>query len=373
MIKLFKQRTTTTAVVIALSLAGCTRFDTRMQANGDFDYQDVQLVPEYQTGSYSNDEARAQFNVPVLTESQKTGYLTEDVDIRPPTQLIPVIDGVLPAIEQQQQTKIWFHALEQGDNMKAKVWQLLKSYLSENNIDIVSKDESLQKIETAVHTKKVIFGDLISRNVLLRKASYRFSLEERAGGHSAALNVELLSYAEYNDGEPLKFKLTDKSKRNIELRFVNSLLEFAYNEKQAAELQNLDSQPLPIKLGFDENHQTVWIVESEFDDTWRKLPDLLSLLGFEIIEADRNLGYFSVRFTAPDDDYWQENNLNPFELNNAEYNIQLGEMTDESTSILWLDAKKKPLADQKVTDIYLSITDQVRNVLLKKDKQTKAL
>lgn len=372
MIKLFKKRTTTAAVVVALSLTGCTRFDTRMQAKGNFDYQNVRLTPVYQTGQFSTDEARAQFNVPVLTESQiKAGHLTEDVDIRPPTQLIPVIDGVFSA--EQQQTKIWFNASAQDDDMKAKVWLLLESYLAENKIAVVSKDKSLQQIETAVYSKKDIYGSFPSKNEVLRKASYRFTIEEQAGGHSVALNVELLSYSESNDGTALKFILSEKSAKNVELRFVNNLLEFAYNEKQADELKSLDAQPLIIKLGFDDNHQTSWLVENKFADTWRKLPDLLSLLSFEIVEADRNLGYFLVRFSKPGNDYWQENNLNPFELENAEYFIQLGELSAESTSISWLDEDKKPLADQKVTDIYLSITERVRNVLLKKEKQTKVL
>ena len=374
MIKLFKQSTTTAAVLIALSLTGCTRFDTRMQANDDFDYQNVRLVSAYKTGAFSNDEARAQFAVPTLTESQmKVGRLAKDVDIRPPTQLIPVIEGVFLAPEQQQQTKIWFNAFKQDDDMKAKVWLLLESYLAENKFELISKDKSLLQIVTAEHTQKDIYGNFISHNDVLRKSSYRFTLEEQTDGHSIALNIELLSYSEYNDGKALKFTLSDKSAKNIELRFANNLLEFAYHEKQADELNNLDSQPLAIKLGFDDNHQTSWIVENKFADTWRKLPELLSLLHFEIIEADRNLGYFLVRFSEPDIDYWQENNLNPFELKNAEYFIQLGEIAGDSTSLSWLDADKKPLPDQKVTDIYLSITDRVRNVLLKKDQQTKAL
>ena len=374
MIKLFKQRTTTAAVLVALSLAGCTRFETRMQANGDFDYQNVQLVPAYQTGQFSNDEARTQFDMPALTESQiKAGHLTKDVDIRPPTQLIPVIDGVLLAAEQQQQTKIWFNAFKQDDDIKAKVWKLLESYLAENDIELISKDESLQQLETARYTQKSVYGEFANRNEVLKEASYRFTLEEQADGHSVALNVELLSYSEFNDGKRLKFTLADKSKKNIELRFVNNLLEFAYNVKQANELNNLDSQPLAIKLGFDDNHQISWIVENKFSDTWRKLPDLLTLLHFEIIEADQNLGYFLLKFSDPADEYWQENNLNAFELESAEYFIQLGEMAGDSTSISWLDEDKKPLPDQKVTDIYLSITEQVRNVLLQKDKQTKAL
>lgn len=373
MIKLFKQSTTTAAVVVALSLTGCSSFETRMQADGNFDYQNVRLLPVYQSGQFSTDETRAQFDVPVLTQSQiKIGHLTEDVDIRPPTQLIPVIDGVFSAIEQQK-TKIWFNASEQEDDMKAKVWLLLESYLAENKIAIASQDKSLQQIETAVYTQKNIYGSFLSQNEVLRKASYRFTLEEQAGGHSVALNVELLSYSESNDGKPLKFTLSEKSARSVELRFVNNLLEFAYNEKQADELKSVDSQPLIIKLGFDDNHQTSWIVENKFADTWRKLPELLSLLSFEIVEADRNLGYFLVRFSKPGNDYWQENNLNPFKLENAEYFIQLGELSEESTSISWLDEDKKPLADQKVTDIYLSITERVRNVLLKKEKQTNVL
>ncbi len=360
------------ALAISLSLAGCTRFDTRMQANGDFDYQHVQLVPAYQSGPFSTEQARSQFAVPVLTEGQKSGYLNGDVDIRPPTQFIPLIDGVLPAASQQQ-TTIWFNGVAEHDDMQSKVWRLLESYLAANNIAVAAKNDSLQQIETAVHTQKERYGDFISHNEVLRKASYRFTVEKQAGGYGAALNVALLSYAEYNDGQPLKFKLSDKSKRNIELRLVNSLLAFAYNEKQAEEQHKLDAQPLAIKLGFDANHQTAWLVDNGFEVTWRKLPSLLSLLHFEIIEADQNLGYYLVRFSAPGNDYWQENNLNPFTLKNAQYVIQLGEMAKDSTSISWLDKNKQPLADQQVTDIYLSITDRVRDVLLKKDKQTKAL
>ncbi len=372
MIKLFTAHHKTAALVISLSLAGCTRFDTRMQANGDFDYQNVQSVPAYQSGPFSTEQARSQFAVPVLTEGQKNGYLNGDVDIRPPTQFIALLDGVLPAATQEQ-TSILFNGVAQNDDMQAKVWRLLESYLAANNIAVVAKNASSGEIETAVHTQKERYGDFISHNEVVRKASYRFTVEKQAGGYGAVLNVALLSYAEYNDGQALKFKLSDKSKRNIELRLLNSLLAFAYNEKQAEEQHRLDAQPLAIKLGFDANHQTAWLVDNGFDDTWRKLPKLLSLLNFEIIEADHNLGYYLVRFSAPGNDYWQENNLNPFTLKNAQYFIQLGEMAKDSTSISWLDKNKQPLADQQVTDIYLSISDRVRDVLLKKDKQTKAL
>jgi len=339
MIKLFKKHTTTTAVLFAFSLTGCSGFDTRMQATDDFAYQNMQLAPAYKTGTFSNDEAREQFAVPPLTKVQKkVGYLTKDVDIRPPTQLIPVIDGVQLAAEQQH-SKIWFHAFK-DENVKSKIWKLLQSYLAENKVEIIAQDDSAQQIETAVYRQKSVYGSFLNRNELITEASYRFTLEEQAAGHSVALSVELLSYSESNNGKDLKFTLADKSSQSIELRFINNLLEYAYNIKQANKADTPAARALAVKLGFDNNEKIAWIAQSSFADTWKNLPDLLTLLHFEIVEADRNRGHFLLDFSAPSDDYWQENNLTAFQLENAEYFIQLGEISADSTSISWLDQIK---------------------------------
>ena len=374
MIKLIQQPRTLSYLVIAFALTGCVRFETRMQANGDFDYQKTQLVDKYQTGEFSNDEARSKFNIPTLTESQKEiGQLAKNVDIRPPTQLMPVIDGVLLETGESQSSKIWFNAFTQDDDINNKVWTLLVSYLAENKIEVASRNKNLSQLQTKVHQQETVYGGSLNESSVIRQSSYRFSLDKQDDGHSVALNVELLTYAESNDGKVLNFKLTDKNKQRIELRFINNLLEFAYNEQQEKVLNGLDKQPLPIKLGFDDNHQIAWIVENEFSDTWRKLPELLTLLHFEIIDADKNMGYFLLKFTTPDSDYWQENSLNSFKLVNAEYFIQLGELVGGETSILWLDEEKKSLSDAKVTEIYLSITEQVRQVLLQNEKQVSPL
>ena len=57
-------------------------------------------------------------------------------------------------------------------------------------------------------------------------------------------------------------------------------------------------------------------------------------------------------------------------LYNGEYFVQLGEVNNGTTSIVWLDDDKKPLSDQQVSDMYISITDYVRGALLENDKQT---
>lgn len=373
MIKSFKQAVTTTSVIIALTLTGCTRYETRMQANGPFDYQEAQLTSIYQTGSFSNDEARGQFTIPALSAEQEAGFLSQDVDIRPPNQFIAVIEGVLLELDEKRHTKVWFNTFKQNEDISARVWQLLESYLSANKIEIKSKDESLLQIETATFTQEKDIGELFNSNGLSQTSSYRFNLGKQEDGNSVALNVELLTYAESSDDRVFKFNFAGKSKKNVELAFVNDLLAYAYEIQQSNALNEMDAQPLAIKLGFDDNHQIAWLVDSEFLTTWEKLPDLFSLLSFELVESDKNLGYFLLQFTTPDEEYWAQNKLNPFVLENAEYFVQLGESVGGDTSILWLDEDKKPLPDQRVTDIYLSITEQVRNVLLLKDKQTEAL
>ncbi|PKH03273.1 outer membrane assembly protein BamC [Psychromonas sp. MB-3u-54] len=374
MIKLYKSGRVTTAVIVALSLSACARFDARTQANGDFDYVQTPLGENYQTARFTQNEARDLYDIPVLTEQQKRiGFLSSNVDIRPPTQLIPVIDGVVLETNNSDKTTILFNAFDHTENMKDKVWELLESYIAENNIEVAAKDSRLAQIETGIFRQQQAYGSFFFSKEVLRESSYRFTLTQPKGEGNAALTVEALSYSEKNDNANLKVNLTARSKKSIELRLVNDLLKYAYQLKATSELQVASSQPLPIKLGYDDNNQMAWIVDADFLVSWTKLPDLLALLRFEQVDADKNLGYYLVKFKAPNAKYWPENNLNPFKLDNAEYFIQLGELDSGSTSITWLNADKKPLADEKVTEIYFSITSKIRDVLLLNENQSKAL
>ncbi|HEY5714890.1 MAG TPA: outer membrane protein assembly factor BamC [Psychromonas sp.] len=373
MIKLFKSSRITASVVVALSLTACTRFHTRMQANEPFNYDYYTQHEKFNPDGFTNDEARDVYDIPALTAQQKKiGLKSSDVDVRPPAQLIPVIEGVVLEANNTGKTTLLFNAFNQSDNMKVKVWQILESYIAANNIEVVAKDTDHSRIKTGIISEKSSYG-LIFRNNVLRESSYRFTLEQAPDGLSAALTVDALSYAEKNDANVLKVNLTQRTKKSIELRLVNQLLKHAYDLKEASELQQAATQPLPIKLGFDDNTQMAWVVDANFLNTWVKLPDLLKLLRFEMVDADKNLGYFLVKFKAPNEQYWQENNLNPFELDNAEYFIQLGELNSGSTSITWLDADKNPLADEKISAIYFSITSKIRDVLLLNEAQSKSL
>lgn len=361
------------AVVLTLSMAGCIRFDDRAQADGSFEYEKSTLVSNYNSGQFSKDEQRSTYDIQALTEEQNTlGLMGQSVDIRPPNQLMAVLDGIL-LDPSQEQTIIWFNAFNQEKNMEKKVWTLILEYLADKNSPILFEDSYKLQIRTGVVTREQGYGGYLNRNNVLDEASYFLQLGKAADGRSVSLEVDVQSYKQINDGVVIDDILEGRTKRSIEIRFINSLLQFAYQQQESEALDALDNKPLAIKLGFDDNHQTAWIIESEFMDVWRKLPTLLQLMSFETVQNDKNLGYFLVKFVPQETEYWEQNNLNPIALEKGEYFVQLGELTGGATSITWLDADKNPLTDQQISDLYLSITDNIRGVILENDKQTKPL
>lgn len=360
------------AIILTMTVTSCVRFDNRTQAEGNFDYQDVTLIDSYQTGEFSREEERKTYFIRPLTEQQESlGLRAEEVDIRPPSQLIPVLDGVLLDVNPLQ-TKVWVNAFRDDGQIEQKAWDLVSQYLAANNVTPVASDRSALTIETGLIVTQREYGSW-GKNIVREEAEYKLQFETAEDGRSLALIVDIQSFKQLNDGVAVKQNLEGRTKRGLEINFVNQLLQFAYDKKEADLLDSLDNKPLPIKLGFDDNHQTAWIIDTEFIDAWRKLPALFKLMSFDIVEQDKNLGFYLLEFKPQNIEYWLANSLNPINLEKAEYFVQLGELTGGETSLVWLDEDKKPLPDQQVSDLYLSITGSIRTVITDKDVQTKPL
>ena len=359
-------------VILTSAVSGCARFQDRAKAQGDFNYQEVTLIDKFDNGDFSKTENRSNFVISDITDEQnQVGLMGEDVDVRPPTQLMAVLDGVLLDSDLTQ-TKVWFNAFKQQKDTQLTVWDLALEYLASKNATSVNSDLNTLSIDTGPIITERKYGS-ISTNTYHEEGTYKLQIAKGDDGRSVSLVVDVQSYEALNDGEEIKHILKGRAKRNIELRFINDMLQFAYLKQQSEALQAANNKPLPIKLGFDDNNQTTWIIDSEFIDVWNKLPSLLSLMSFKPVDNDKNLGYFLVRFVSQDDEYWSERNLNPIDLEEGEYFVQLGDLTGADTSLTWLDSDKKPLSDQQVTELYLSITDNVRSVILENDQKAKPL
>lgn len=357
-------------VILTSAVTGCARFENRTQADGSYDYQDVSLITKYDTGTFSNAEQRNTFDIPELSNAQIVyGSTGTAVDVRPPSQLMAVLDGV-SLDPDTTQTKVRFNAIKQESNIQKKVWDLLIQYLASKDATSVVSDYNTLTIETGPVISERSFGT-ISTNTINQQGSYKLHIEPGLDNRTASVTVDVQSFEEENDGNEVTHLLSGPSKRNVEVSFINDLLKYGYAKQESEALIAADNKPLPIKLGFDDNHESAWIIDADFNEVWNKLPSLLGMMSFSPVDNDKNLGYFLVKFERQDASYWTEKNLNPIFLPAGEYFAQLGELTGGDTSITWLDADKKPLSAQQVAELYLSITDNVRSVILEKDVQTK--
>jgi len=353
-------------IFVTLSVTACARFDEKTQAEGSFEYQTATLNTEYKSGQFTRDEQRDSYVIPALTDQQeKFGLLGADVDIRPPTQLMALVDGVVLDPDAIK-TKVWFNAFKHTDNMEQKVWALILDYLVSNKANSAVINRQALTIETGDIKHFVDYG----RNEVLEQADYSLAVKKAADGRSASLTVNVNHFQQFNDGKPVKQILAARTKHSVEVSFINDLLRFAYTQSQQNQLKSTDNQPLPIQLGFDDNHQTAWVIGSNFENVWNKLPTLLTEMSFESVQDNKNLGYFLVKFVPQQDEYWTQKNLNPINLEGAEYYVQLGELSSGETSVIWLDADKKMLSDQQINALYLSITNKLRhNELLKRQQK----
>jgi len=216
-------------VILTLSVTSCARFEKRAQAEGDFDYVNSTLTNHYNAGNFTQDEIRSVFQIQPLTEQQKAfGLLAENVDIRPPIQLMPVIEGVQLDPEEIN-TKVWFNAFSHDDKMEQKVWDLTIKYLAANNAEKVKADR--QKL--VIYTGPVIQTRSYGRNDIVEQASYMLEFSKAEDGRSVSMMIDVKNHQLLNNDFKVKEILQARTKHNIEVNFINDLLRFAYQEKES--------------------------------------------------------------------------------------------------------------------------------------------
>lgn len=221
-------KSTLICAAAGLILAGCTSFENRKTASSSFEYKDAKLIEPYKlTKGSTNDESRDTFEIPKLTKEQlNSGSLGQKVDIRPPTQFRAVIDGVT-IDESLNATGVIFSAFKSKDVIVQKVWKLLNSYLNDNKIERKSSDDQNFEIVTKEIKSSLSFGFIFMKDIVNKKISYKFKVSDKLDSHSALLSVDVLDFNESTIDQQEEIKLDKKLKRDLEIAFINDLLEYA--------------------------------------------------------------------------------------------------------------------------------------------------
>ncbi|MFO6422207.1 outer membrane protein assembly factor BamC [Motilimonas sp. KMU-193] len=361
-----RQKILVGGVLLAI-LAGCSSPESRKQAVNDFDYLDASLATPLSTEGVGELEQDPTYKIPALGTNASGEYLGKKVDVRSPSQVLPVLQGTY-VDESSDKVTVTFTEAIRGGTMKDDVWTLMLNFLAQQNVATVSLDKGRGELVSDYFTFEETFGSFWNKTRFRSKEQYKFYLKESSSSRSASLAVELLDVTESIDGDVNKGPLTVAEKNRYETNMINRLLVFALAEHQrlVGASQSVDNR-VPIELGFDANGLPAWVTTVSYDKVWQKLPLALGALNFEEEASNKTLGFYRMSFKQPSESFWKEQGVRRFDLDRGDYIFQLGQSQDGQTLVTIFDKDKKPLSVQQVSSMYLSIAD-----LMQKQMQVEA-
>ncbi|AEY01444.1 lipoprotein-34 NlpB [Oceanimonas sp. GK1] len=291
-------------------LAGCSNPETRSQANRGFDYEQETLrtapllIPEGLQAPRFNTE----YVIPKGTAQGVTGKV---LDIRPPTQVLPLVRGSEAMTEG---SGLWFYQQRLDQPLERELNQALTVFFEQTDTDY---DAVANGFESS--------GDAIGAP----SQQFRWQLMPDAVRRAVAVQVQSTE-----GGGVLA-----QDRLRAEASMLNAF-SLSYQRELSRQQELLDQGPIALTL---DAGQGLLLAEQDYDRTWKRLITLLPRLGFDISNRQQALGYVDVEFDGLSKGDWQDLRLPALDIPEQEYRIQLGDLGSR-TSLSLSNKDREPVA-----------------------------
>lgn len=317
------------SAVMVATLAACSGgAEQRRQAQDDFEYLDTQPLKTWQGLADQSGQFSTNYRIP---ETNYSGEVGRGVDIRPPVQILKLIPGARYERDQRGVTV----ALAQRSQLES-VWETVQRLVRDNQVNVVSQSDN------AIETGWIAWQEDTDEV----KARYQISKLER--GNRFALGVNIVEW-EKNGSDAI---LTPDSRNRYNTLLTNIIT--TYHDEALREAARIRAQELvkqiPISLGQDRSGLPVIIARAPYDVLWDRLPMILDEIGFTIENRNRSQGTLDVKYSSPDNEFWQELGIKPMTLSRSSYNILLGDLGNR-TSINVTDSDGKPIEPEALASM----------------------
>ena len=313
--------------VLTLSvLAACSNPEKRTQANRSFDYQDASLrsgplmIPAGLEAPNFNNE----YVIPKLPADAPKGIIGKNVDVRPPTQVLPLVRG---SELLESATGLWFYQQQIDQPLEQQLAQALVAFFEQKKIEY----------NTTTHGFNSQGASATSA-----KQDFKWTLMPDSNRRAVAVQVELLDNA----------KMLAQDKQRAEASILNAF-SLSYQRELTQQQQLLDSAPIQVTL---DKPQGRLLAAADYERTWKRLMSVLPKLGFELTNRQQALGYVEVKFSGLSKGKWQELNLPKLDIPTQPYRIQLGDLGEQS-SITLSDKNKAPVSAGILSQFSVTLTD----------------
>ncbi|WP_445400019.1 outer membrane protein assembly factor BamC [Zobellella sp. An-6] len=312
--------------LLAISvLAGCSSPETRSQANRGFDYEGESLrstpllIPAGLEAPAFNNE----YVVPALSERAQRGVTGRALDIRPPTQVLPLVRG---SEAMDGGSGLWFYQQRLDQPLEQELSQALEAFFAAQQAEPGRDGQGWQSN---------------GRPIGNADQQFRWQLVPDAVRRAVAVQVNALS------GEGLA-----QDRQRAEAAMLNAF-SLAYQRELTQQQDLLDRSP--IALEWDQPQGRLLAAEG-YDRTWKRMITLLPQLGFELTNRQQALGYVDVDYDGLSDSAWRELGLPELDIPEQEYRIQLGDLGNQS-SITLSDKDRIPVSSEVLGDFAATLSE----------------
>ncbi|MBE4593822.1 outer membrane protein assembly factor BamC [Vibrio navarrensis] len=309
-----------------LVLTACSSSPTqRRQAKDDFTYLETADLQTWNLPDGATAQFYPNFDIP---QGNFTGGIGQEVDIRPPQQILELIPGARYERNQGEIT-LWLIKQEEAE----EVWQTVLNMLAERQIPIQTSSET--HIETGWLVWK---SEDEETDIGSRYSVDRFEANNRYG-----FRISLIDWREGTQIKPVT--LTNKERYNV---FMTNLVTSQYDQNKRDEAQRKAQalvKQIPITMGSDRSGFPVIIARTPYNVLWQRLPTILPRIGFNIEERNQSQGTLKAKYASPDDEFWNEIGVKPMELKSGTYTFLFGDLGNR-TSINVTNSSGKPVEEE---------------------------
>lgn len=313
--------------LLALSvLAGCSNPETRAQANRGFDYQDSTLrtTPLLIPAGLEAPNFNNEYVMPKPSEAGLRGVTGKDVDVRPPTQVLPLVRGT-EVLENG--SGLWFYQQRLDQPLEQELNQALEAFFKGQKSEYSQAGQGWRSNGKAIGSADQQFSWQLRPDTVRRAVAVQISADDKSSGLA-------------------------QDKQRAEASMMNAF-SLSYQRALTQQKNLLDRSP--IKLTLDEAQGRLLVAEG-YDRSWKRLITLLPTLGFDLTNRQQALGYVDVEFDGLSKGKWRDLSLPMLNIPEQKYRIQLGDLGEQS-SITLSDKNKIPVSADILSKVATTLTD----------------
>lgn len=309
-------------------LAGCSNPETRAQANRGFDYEDATLrtTPLLIPDGLEAPDFNGEYVIPAPTQGVIGGVTGKAVDVRPPTQVLPLVRGT-EAMDSDIGSGLWFYQQRLDQPLEQELSQALESFFKGQKAEFTQTAQGWRSNGRAIGNEKQQFSWQLMPDAVRRAVAVQVSAE---GGQT----------------------MLTQDRQRAEAAMLNAF-SLSYQRALTQQQELLDRSPIQLTL---DQSQGRLLTDEGYDRSWKRLVTLLPQLGFDLTNRQQALGYVDVEFDGLSDGKWRDLGLPALDIPEQEYRIQLGDLGEQS-SITLSDKNKTPVSADILSQLARTLGD----------------